>query len=562
MCAKRKSVVPENAENTVVLHDVPNQRWLLFRHPVQIHVADTLNSLESVLRAVEGQVRDNRLYAAGFVAYEAAPAFDPALVVNESDFYRTGAFPLAWFGLYQEPERIAFPPPPAVTIESIPWQISISENEYRRSIDKIKDYIRSGDTYQVNYSFRLRAPFEEDPWRLFVQMIHAQGYGYGAFVNTKHWTICSASPELFFHQEKRAFRSRPMKGTVSRGRFQADDLEKAAWLQHSEKNRAENAMIVDMARNDMGRVADVGSVRVTRLFDTEKYPTLWQMTSTVCGTTDSKLTDILGAMFPPASITGAPKARTMEIIAELENAPRKIYTGTMGFLSPEHTAQFNVAIRTVLIDKRKRLAEYGVGGGIVWDSEKGDELEECHTKARVLTHTVPDFALLETILWTPKEGYYLLDYHLDRIAESAAYFSYPFDVETIRKKLAALATELPGRPHRIRLLVPRERRPVLEPSLLAPLSEPYRVRLAKQPVNASDPFLYNKTTHRRVYERALAESPVDSPSVEFAGDARRWARRRTFGTSNAHQQSRSGKIGRPEGPKNEAKNRFATHSAR
>jgi para-aminobenzoate synthetase/4-amino-4-deoxychorismate lyase len=488
-------------ENSVVLHDVRNQQWLLFRRPVRIHAAHSLESVQSVLRTVEDQVKDNRLHAAGFVAYEAAPAFDPAFVVKSPD-----TFPLAWFGVYQEPEQIAFPGMPKVFPEDIPWQLSVSESEYRSSIDKIKKYIRAGDTYQVNYSFRLRAPFCADPWRLFVRMIHAQGYGYGAFVNTEDWTICSASPELFFQREDRRLTSRPMKGTVSRGLRQTDDLEKAAWLQDSKKNRAENAMIVDMVRNDMGRVADIGSVQVTDLFAAEKYPTLWQMTSTVQCTTDVGVTGILRAMFPAASITGAPKARTMQIIAELENAPRRIYTGTIGFLSPQHSAQFNVAIRTVLLDRRNNLAEYGVGGGIVWDSKKGDELQECYTKARVLTHTTPDFALLETILWTPEDGYYLLDYHLDRIADSAAYFSRPIDIPTIRRKLAALERQLPSGRHRIRLLVPRENEPVLEPHLLTPSPQPYRVHLAKRPVRSSDPFLYHKTTHRQVYEQAMAES--------------------------------------------------------
>ncbi len=489
-------------EDSVVLYDANHQKWLLFCRPLKIYVAHSLESVVNILRAVEHQVTVNHLHAAGFIAYEAGPAFDPALVVRSP-----GAFPLLWFGIYREPEQISFPPLPREDLANIFWKPSVSEKEYRLSLSKIKEYIQAGDTYQVNYTFRLRAPFSEDPWRLFVQMVHAQGYGYGAFVNTEGWTICSASPELFFTLEAEELSSRPMKGTVSRGLTQAEDLEHANWLQRSEKNRAENVMIVDMVRNDMGRIAEVGSVEVPSLFDIEKYLTLWQMTSTVDCRTKASMTDIFRALFPAASITGAPKVRTMQIIAELENAPRRIYTGTIGFFSPGRKAQFNMAIRTVLVDRLSHTSEYGVGGGIVWDSEKADELQECYTKARILVQPTPDFALLETILRTPQDGYFLLDDHLTRLRDPSAYFSHPVDMETIREKLNVLARELPPRPHRIRLVVPQENEPMLEAHVLLSPPQPYRIRLAKRPINSKDPFLYHKTTHRRVYEQALAESP-------------------------------------------------------
>jgi para-aminobenzoate synthetase / 4-amino-4-deoxychorismate lyase len=419
-----------------------------------------------------------------------------------------GAFPLLWFGVYREPQEVSFSPLPRESLAAIPWRPSVSEDEYRRCFRKIKDYIRAGDTYQVNYTFRLLAPFSTDPWRLFVQMIYAQGYGYGAFVNTERWTVCSASPELFLALHAGNLSSRPMKGTAARGLLHAEDLQQAAWLAHSEKNRAENVMIVDMVRNDMGRIADIGSVSVPSLFDVEKYPTLWQMTSTVECATKAGLLDIFRALFPAASITGAPKVRTMQIIAELESTPRRTYTGTIGFLSPGLRAQFNVTIRTVLVDRHNNTAEYGLGGGIVWDSENKDELQECYTKARVLVQGMPHFALLETVLWTPEEGYFLLDSHLARLADSAAYFSRPVDIEAIRGKLQALAKDLPSYPHKIRLLAPPEPEPIMVTAhVLAPLPQPYRVRVAREPINSRDPFLYHKTTNRRVYEQMLAAAP-------------------------------------------------------
>lgn len=488
--------------DSVVLHDARTQQWLLFQRPVQIYVARNCASVVSVLRAVEQQVNANRLYAAGFIAYEAAPAFDPALTVRSP-----GAFPLLWFGVYHAPERIAFPPLPPPDLATIPWQPSVSEDEYQHAFQTIKAYIRAGDTYQVNYSFRLRAPFHADPWQLFVRMVHAQGYGYAAFVHTEDWAICSASPELFFALDGVDLHSRPMKGTAPRGLWYAADRQQADELARSEKNRAENVMIVDMVRNDMGRIATGASVAVPRLFEVEQYPTLWQMTSTVRCKSQASMTDILRALFPAASITGAPKVRTMQIIAELEPAPRRIYTGAIGFLSPERRVQFNVAIRTVLVDRRNHSAEYGIGGGIVWDSDKADELQECYTKARILVQPPPDFALLETMLWTPQEGYTLLEAHLARLADSARYFARPVDIALIRAKLATLAHSLPAQPHRIRLLLPHAHEPVLEARALAPLPRPYRITLARRPVNARDPFLYHKTTHRRIYEQAMAEAP-------------------------------------------------------
>ncbi|MFP4641674.1 MAG: aminodeoxychorismate synthase component I [Dehalococcoidia bacterium] len=488
-------------ENSVVIYDNRSQQWLLFQRPLQLQVAYTPESVAIALSEVEYQVHVNGLYAAGFVSYEAAPAFDPAFTVHSP-----GTFPLLWFGLYREPEYISFPSSQH-DLPDIPWEPSVTEDEYQQSIGRIKDYIGAGDTYQVNYTFRLRAPFFGDPWKLFVRMIHAQGYGYGAFVNAGDWTVCSASPELFFTVDGDAVISKPMKGTAARGLTQASDLEQASWLANSEKNRAENLMIVDMVRNDMGRIANIGSVEVPGLFNVEKYPTLWQMTSTVRCRTQASIADIFRSLFPAASIAGAPKVRTMQIISELESAPRRVYTGTVGFLSPERKAQFNVAIRTVVVDRTSNTAEYGVGGGIVWDSETGDEFEECYTKARVLTQTTPDFALLETILWTPQDGYFLLDAHLSRLADSADYFSRPIDIEAIREKLNALSRELPPHPHKIRLLVPGDGEPVVESQMLSSLSRPYRIKLADPPVDSKNHFLYHKTTHRNIYEKALADAP-------------------------------------------------------
>jgi para-aminobenzoate synthetase/4-amino-4-deoxychorismate lyase len=418
-------------------------------------------------------------------------------------------FPLMWFGLFERAEAAEGPPPAALHHSISEWVPSIDGTSYNGAIDRIKTLIAEGETYQVNFTMRLKASFEGEPLSLFHRLVRAQRADYGAFVDTGRLSICSASPELFFQLDGRQLSSRPMKGTAARGRWLDEDTAQAQWLHASEKNRAENVMIVDMVRNDMGRVADVGSVNVPRLFHVEKYPTVWQMTSTVTSETDASLPQIMAALFPCASITGAPKARTMHIIADLETTPRKVYTGCIGFMSPQRRAQFNVAIRTVIVDKETGAAEYGVGGGIVWDSQAGDEYEECRIKAKVLTEKRPEFELLETILWEPEGGFFLLDRHLCRMDASARYFDFPFDREAVLRTLHCLESELSGSPQKIRLLLDSLGVPTCEASPLAPdlPAGAARLGVATFPVDSSDIFLYHKTTHRHVYLEARRSRP-------------------------------------------------------
>jgi para-aminobenzoate synthetase / 4-amino-4-deoxychorismate lyase len=439
------------------------------------------------------------------IAYEAAPAFDPKLIVRSD-----GDFPLLWFGLYNRPSEVEIPKAAAESAPSeMEWLASVSPDEYRTAFGRIKNHIQEGNTYQVNYTHHLRGTFLSDPWPFFIRLLSAQGTTFGALVITNDWFVCSASPELFFKLDGTQIESRPMKGTAARGLTFEQDCEQAAALQASEKNRAENLMIVDMVRNDMGRIAEAGSVNVPHLFALEKYPTLWQMTSTIRATTKATLTDIFRAMFPPASITGAPKNQTMRIIAELETSPRRIYTGSIGFIAPGRRAQFNVAIRSLLINRESGHAEYGVGGGIVWDSDCVMEQLECRTKARILDASADQFALLETLLWEPERGYHLLDRHLTRIGQSSAYFDYQVNLADARQQLMSISHGLPPYPHKIRLLVSNEGGITCQAdALVLPAdSSPKCVALARFPVNKSNPFLYHKTTNRRVYEEARSAQP-------------------------------------------------------
>lgn len=280
-------------------------------------------------------------------------------------------------------------------------------------------------------------------------------------------------------------------------------------LRDSEKERAENVMVVDMIRNDLGRIAEFGSVRVPELFTLERYPTLWQMTSSVTAQTSASFTELISALFPCASVTGPPKSSTMRLIAELETTPRRIYTGSIGYFAPDRRASFNVAIRTALIDKHRGSIEYGVGGGIVWDSQQQSEYEECLSKAAVLRRRVPPFDLLETILWTPEGGFHLLDRHLQRLVASADFFDRRIDLHVIRDELNELTANLDPIAHRVRLLAAESGAITLQAT---PLSHPdrssklTRMKLASKPVDSADVFLFHKTTHRSVYDDALRDA--------------------------------------------------------
>ena len=385
------------------------------------------------------------MFAAGFIAYEAAAGFDKALRTHK--LKRT---PLVWFGLYREVTELPDLPSAKGKFEVGNWEMSVSELEYRSAIERIKRYIHAGDTYQVNYTTRLHAPFSGDPYALFASLCRAQRARNCAFVNLDRYSICSASPELFFEVDGNRVISRPMKGTIPRGLTYEADLANAKALADSGKNRAENVMIVDMIRNDLGRVANAGSVRVASAYDIERYPTVYQMTSTVEAKTQASIGDIMSVLFPCASVTGAPKVRTMEIITELEKEPRGVYCGAIGYVAPGRNARFNVAIRTVMVDRESGRAEYGVGGGIVWESEAGDEYRECLSKAAVLTAELPEFELLETILWTPEEGYFLLDKHLKRLKQSAEYFDFEFREDDVAEKLMGLSVMLGRSTQKIR----------------------------------------------------------------------------------------------------------------
>lgn len=478
--------------------------WRTYTTPKKVYQTHTLTDIPAILQEIETAVEEQNLTAVGFVSYEAAPAFDGVLVTHE-----TGDFPLLWFGLYEKPTLHEQFPANSHPYKIGDWQAAEPESHYKKAIHQIKNHIARGDTYQVNYTYRLRTSFTGNPFAFFTEIDQAQQSSYSAYINLGRYVICSASPELFFTRDGEQLTAKPMKGTVKRGFRFEDDERNGRWLAQSKKNRAENVMIVDMIRNDLNRIAAKGSVQTPHLFQVTQYPTLWQMTSTVQAKIpeETTLQGILEALFPCASITGAPKVSTMKIINELEPEPRGVYCGAIGFYGPNQQAQFNVAIRTVTIDTEKQQAEYGVGGGIVWDSETEDEYAECQTKAAVLTAKRPPFELLETILWEPGKDYFALKRHLGRMVASADYFGYPIKVGEVIDLLYDLSdTFTDGQHKRVRLLLAADGFPRVESYPHTPDPDKiWKLALASEPVNSQNIFLYHKTTHRDVYAPARAE---------------------------------------------------------
>jgi len=495
MAKKRSySTNPGTGPFRALFYDSAGSGYLKFEHPQSVVAANDISQVLPVLRHVEGHLQAGG-YAVGFLAYEAAPAFDPAFRVK-----RMNELPLCCFALFDHPECDAPP-----TKESANWALhlrkDITRKEFDRSFKVIKSNIRNGATYQVNYTHKQHFHFYGDPFSIFSALVGAQPTPFAAFIEYDDWAICSASPELFFSLNGNEISCKPMKGTIARGQDNVSDQAQKSLLQNSEKDRAENVMIVDMIRNDLGRIAETGSVRVPSLYDVQAYPTLWQMTSTVRAKTDAGLVDILSALFPCASITGAPKIRTMEIIDEIESEPRNIYTGAIGLLKPNRKWQFSVAIRTALIKPRERRLEYGIGSGVVWDSRAEAEFAECKLKSKIVADTTVKFDLLETILLKPDEGYFLLEEHIQRMKRAAECFGYPFDSAAIRSALKkhGIVTQ----PCKVRLLLSAagETRISTSPIIDGPVV--VRLKLAKMPVCSNSVFLKHKTTNRTVYDKAM-----------------------------------------------------------
>jgi para-aminobenzoate synthetase / 4-amino-4-deoxychorismate lyase len=499
--------------------DAANLRSYLFLNPVQVLSASKLDEIPGLFRQLEGALAVG-FHVAGFVGYESGYHFQSLEGISMAP----SELPLVWFGVYRAPlvhehqlpctESDAVSQPPIELSGDVlnsfraPVSLTISEEEYCARIERIKDYITSGDTYQVNFTDSIDAQTSASAAEVFATLSRRQPVCYSALLNAASHKILSFSPELFFRVDDGRIVTRPMKGTMSRGRDSFEDLEVAARLQNDEKNRAEHVMIVDLLRNDLGRICTMGSVQVEDIFSVEKYSTLFQMTSTISGTLQPGLGyyDIFKSMFPSGSITGAPKIRTMQIIRELEQRPREVYTGAIGFIAPDRSSIFNIAIRTLILKHGR--ARMGVGGGIVADSLPLDEFRECQLKASFLIRPRPTFQLIETMLWDG--GYAFLPMHLDRMESSASYFEFCFDRVSVTAQLLEWSNQfMPGERYRVRLLLDAAGRAGITDTTYRPEQSTGYVRVSPERTSSEDVFLRHKTTYRDRYERLYADARAD-----------------------------------------------------
>jgi para-aminobenzoate synthetase/4-amino-4-deoxychorismate lyase len=470
-----------------------------FGEPFEQRSVNSLDEVIPLLQDAEAAARAGSWVALA-LSYEAAPAFDPALQVKQSS-----EFPLAWMGVFEGPKSSDFNSAPDRRCLISEWEPQMDNLQYVRAIRSIRDYIESGDTYQVNFTFPLRGRVGGDSFKCFRAIAEAHGAAYSAYLDIGTHRILSFSPELFVERRGHTLITRPMKGTLARGRWLEEDHQREEQLRASLKDRAENVMIVDLLRSDLGKVAEIGSVNVAELFAVETLGRVLQMTSTVTAVQrpDVTLVDILRALFPCGSVTGAPKARTMAIIKELEHHPRGIYTGAIGLVWPNGDAVFNVPIRTVAVDARDGAATFGVGGGITWESTPDGEYEECRLKAKFLTHPWEEFELLETMALKGGE-YALLDRHLSRARDSARYFGFRWNDVEISRALDDAVKSHPLGSWRIRLRVDRKGGPHID---VSPLGEsqktPLAVKFASRAVDDRDPLVFHKTTARSRYDAEL-----------------------------------------------------------
>jgi para-aminobenzoate synthetase/4-amino-4-deoxychorismate lyase len=367
----------------------------------------------------------------------------------------------------------------------------------------VQSLISAGDIYQANLTIRADVSTAGHPLALYAGLRARAQAGFGGVIWTGDDWLLSLSPELFFALHDRKVTTKPMKGTATRGADAAEDAVLVAQLQQDPKQRAENLMIVDLLRNDLSRVAEAGSVRVPHLFTVESYPTVHQMISTVTAQMDEGkgVADLLRAIYPCGSITGAPKIRAMEIIDEVEQAPRGIYTGSIGRIDPNGDAAFNVAIRTLHLQSGATTATLGLGGGIVADSRVGEEWAECLAKGRFVADQ-RSFDLIETMRFDPDHGIEHLERHIARMRASAAALDFAFDRHAVRNELQAATFRLRD-PRRVRMLLAKSGRVAIEVAELPPAPHgPVRVAIVPLPVEPDDFRLCHKTTDRAFYDEA------------------------------------------------------------
>jgi len=475
--------------------DKDNSHNLLFTEPLDVITCSSPSGIKKCFRRME-HYRQEGFFLAGFFSYELGYFLEDAL----NQYCPKLNYPLLWFGVYRKPcqPKVSAPENQGTHYTFSSPTLSENYSYYKKNILKIKTRIANGETYQINYTSRYDFNFTGNIFDFYSRLKQHQQVSYSALINYDGNSILSLSPELFFRIDKnRNIKVKPMKGTASIG-------TPSGWLQNDVKNTSENVMIVDLLRNDLGRICKPGTVRVRELFGVETYETLLQMTSTVTGKLQPQIgiLDLMKSLFPCGSVTGAPKIQSMKIIRALETEPRNIYTGAIGYFAPDGQAAFNVAIRTIDLQARRDQtcsAQMGVGGGIVFDSQPQEEYAECQLKAKFLFDAMPEFALIETMLLIEGRIKYL-PRHLQRLRASADYFTIPCPIRRIQNTLKKYTTPLTGK-IRLRLLLKSNGDIILEHQPLA-ATKPVMpvIALSGFQTQSDDPFLYHKTTHRKLYD--------------------------------------------------------------
>ncbi len=483
-----------NEPGSIYLNTGFTGKQLLFARPVETVICQRPEQLSGALARLQ-RLQNQGYYCAGFLTYEAGEillGFSP----------RRLNFPYLWFGAYKSPLKsgeglLEYPREISAQPELSPLS---NYSDYKSGFKRIKEYIRRGETYQTNYTLRLLGEGLHVPEQLFSSLTHNHPVPYGAWINTGEYQIGSLSPELFLRRENQLLEALPMKGTAPRRNNFEVDRQKQQWLRNSEKNRAENLMIVDLLRNDLGRLARPGKVEVPELFRVDSYATVHQMVSKVQAHLRPGVSfrEILEATFPSGSVTGAPKLRTMEIIREVEVRPRKIYTGGIGLLEPSGDFTFSVAIRTFISQGDK--LEVGVGGGVVADSQPKDEWDEALLKGNFLHHKKEEFFLIETMRFKPETGVDRLGKHMARLRKSCCYFSIPANLKEIRRTVLSKVENLNSE-KLVRLLVDLNGKEEIELRELPKPPDRVKVRLASDNLLSTDPFRRHKTTRRALYDR-------------------------------------------------------------
>jgi len=495
------SIILESESGPLYLSN-PN-RVIKAWHPGEFH--DALKAMDAARRS--------GLILAGYISYEISPLTAIRENFHSNPDEKAPLIPLLWFGCFEKAgEPVLSRDSYSLKREMEPdvW-LRLAGNNFRRSLSRIKEHLGAGDVYEVNYTLKEDFRFEGDSLALYDRLRSLQSSNFGAYIRTEDLEILSFSPELFFRtwndlDGSVRIECSPMKGTVPS--FSRGGVSPAKALS-SEKNRAENTMIVDLIRNDLGVHAEPGSVKVTSLFEMVQLSTVKQLISRVeARLSPEKKEDLLSrlftSLFPSGSITGAPKEAACKIIAKLETKPRGVYTGAIGCVLPDGTSSFNVAIRTLEINRKSGRASFGAGCGIVWDSSFREEWAEYSWKSAFLRPALDDFRVIET-LYCEDGKFLFLRQHLRRMAASAAAFSVPFSA---RSALEILKKVENSGNYRIRLLLDRSGRFEAESSVCGRInrtgasSSPFRLELSAHRVDSGDIFRYHKTTERRPYDRS------------------------------------------------------------